>query len=64
MADRAMSYILEIPPVVAVAMRVISGEYGNGQDRIDALKRDGYDPEVIQNCVNELISLFQWYEGK
>lgn len=64
MADRMMSYILEIPPVVSVAMRVIAGEYGNGQDRIDGLKRDGYDPDVVQNCVNELIGLFQWYEGK
>lgn len=35
-----------------VAKDVISGKYGNGQARIDALKKAGYDPAQIQALVN------------
>ena len=38
------------------AKKVIRGEYGNGPDRVERLKKDGYDPDAIQNLVNDSIS--------
>ncbi len=37
-----------------VAYDVIDGKYGNGQARIDALRRAGLDPEKVQRLVNGL----------
>lgn len=39
----------------AVAHEVIAGRWGNGQERIDRLKAAGYNPDKIQNRVNELM---------
>lgn len=41
--------------VEEVAKEVISGKWGNGQDRINRLKAAGYDPTAVQNKVNELL---------
>lgn len=38
-----------------VARKVIRGEYGNGQARINALKAAGYDPNEVQAEVNALL---------
>ena len=38
-----------------VAYDVIDGKYGNGQARIDALCRAGYDPKTIQSLVNDVL---------
>lgn len=38
-----------------IAKEVISGKWGNGQDRINRLKAAGYDPTAVQNKVNELL---------
>ncbi len=39
----------------AVAHEVIAGKWGNGQERVDRLKAEGYNPDKIQKRVNELI---------
>lgn len=39
----------------AVAHEVISGKWGNGQERIDRLKAAGYDSGRVQKRVNELL---------
>lgn len=39
-----------------VAKEVIQGKYGNGQDRIAALKKAGYDYNKVQAIVNQLMS--------
>ncbi len=39
----------------AVAHEVIAGKWGNGQERIDRLKKAGYDPDKIQKRVNEIL---------
>lgn len=39
----------------AVAHEVITGRWGNGQERINRLKAAGYDPDKIQKRVNELM---------
>ncbi len=36
------------------AYDVMDGKYGNGQARIDALRRAGLDPEKVQRLVNGL----------
>ena len=38
-----------------VAKRVIRGEFGNGQDRVNRLTAAGYDYAKVQACVNELM---------
>ena len=41
--------------ITSVARDVINGKYGNGQDRINKLKAEGYDPNVVQAEVNRLL---------
>ena len=40
----------------SVANEVIQGLWGNGQERFDNLTNAGYDAQVVQNRVNELLS--------
>nr|DAY20950.1 MAG TPA: Endolysin [Caudoviricetes sp.] len=40
----------------AVAQEVLQGLWGNGQERFDNLTNAGYDAQVVQNRVNELLS--------
>jgi hypothetical protein len=40
-----------------VANKVIRGEYGNGSDRENRLRSDGYDPATIQGIVNEKLGV-------
>lgn len=37
-----------------VALEVIRGVWGNGQDRVNRLRASGYNPEEIQKLVNQL----------
>lgn len=39
-----------------IADEVIAGKWGNGSDRINRLKKAGYDPTTIQNIVNQKLS--------
>lgn len=39
--------------VKQLADEVIAGKWGNGQDRINRLKKAGYDPVAVQNRVNQ-----------
>ena len=39
-----------------VAKEVIDGKWGNGEDRVKALKDAGYDPNEVQKKVNELLA--------
>lgn len=49
----------ELPELFAVALLVIGGKYGNGQERIDALAADGYDYNRVQKLVNELMRVME-----
>lgn len=40
---------------VEIARKVIAGYYGSGDKRIEALKKDGYDPDKVQDDVNTLL---------
>lgn len=52
------------PPIVVtptksieeIAREVISGKWGNGNERINRLKAAGYDPFAVQAAVNKLIT--------
>ena len=37
------------------AYACINGDYGNGEDRVNALRRAGFDPKVVQGLVNDLL---------
>lgn len=39
----------------AVAEQVINGDWGNGQDRVDALTNAGYDASLVQQEVNAIL---------
>jgi N-acetylmuramoyl-L-alanine amidase len=39
-----------------IAREVIAGKWGNGQTRIDKLKKAGYNPNAVQKEVNRLLS--------
>lgn len=43
------------PNITEVAKDVIKGKYGNGKERIDNLKRLGYNYEEVQKEVNRLL---------
>ena len=45
-----------LKPVDTVAREVIAGQWGNGQDRINRLTQAGYDYNVIQARVNEILN--------
>lgn len=46
-----------IPDKISCALLVISGYYGNGEERKKKLKDDGFDPAEIQSYVNELLPI-------
>ena len=51
-----------IEHVDEVAKKVLRGEYGNGQERIDKLEEEGENWKLIQNRVNELTGCAKRYE--
>lgn len=51
------AYCVTLPDKITVALLVIAGYYGNGDDRKEKLKRDGFDPKEIQSYVNELFPI-------
>lgn len=38
-----------------IALEVIAGQWGNGQDRMVRLTKAGYDAVSVQNIVNQII---------
>lgn len=52
---------INLPPVVSVALLVIAGKYGTGEERKKKLEKDGYNYNTVQNCVNELLPILNKY---
>ena len=50
-----------LPPNFSAALLVIAGEYGNGNERITALKKEGYDPSTVQKAVNDILKVMNNY---
>lgn len=42
--------------IMKVARDVIAGDYGSGEERTKALKKKGYNPDMVQTEVNRLLS--------
>ena len=55
--------MIELTPIVAIALEVIAGKWGAGEERKKALEKAGYNYNKIQKCVNELIALIEKYGG-
>lgn len=53
--------IMNLPETVSVAILVIGGQFGDGEERKEKLKKAGYDPIKIQRCVNELYPIMSKY---
>lgn len=51
--------VVEMPELLSVALLVIAGKYGNGQERVDALTAEGYDYNRVQKYVNELLKVIE-----
>lgn len=51
--------VVEMPELLSVALLVIGGKYGNGQERVDALTAEGYDYNRVQKFVNELMRVIE-----
>ena len=46
----------QLKPIDTVAREVIAGQWGNGQDRVNRLTQAGYDYNVVQSKVNEMLA--------
>ena len=53
---------VKLSDTVSAALCGIAGEYGNGTERTNKLKKVGYNPQKVQACVNELLKLFEKYK--
>lgn len=52
-----------LPEAVSVSFLVIAGQFGNGEDRKQRLKKAGYNAEEVQKCVNDLLPILNRYGG-
>lgn len=55
--------MINIPQTVSIALLVIAGQFGNGDDRKEKLTKAGYNAAEVQKCVNELIPILNKYGG-
>lgn len=46
--------LYSIPEILVTAIRVMNGEYGNDNERKKKLKKDGYNYNDVQECVNTI----------
>lgn len=53
--------MIELPPVVGKAFEVIAGAYGIGEERKKNLEKEGFDYDIVQGCVNELMKIINKY---
>ena len=49
--------LISMPNKMAVAFAVIEGKLGNGEERRQKLKKLGYNPDDVQQVVNQLIKM-------
>ena len=55
------TYMVKLPEIVSVAFEVLTGKYGNGEERRNKLELDGSDYNKVQKCVNDLVKLLDKY---
>lgn len=54
---------INLPDTVSVALLVIAGQFGNGDERKQKLTKAGYNPVTVQACVNEMLPILNKYGG-
>mgnify|MGYP001624320798 CR=1 FL=1 len=54
---------INLPQTVSIALLVIAGQFGNGEERKTKLTNAGYDAQTVQNCVNDLFPIINKYCG-
>lgn len=54
---------INLSQTVSVALLVIAGQFGNGEERKTKLTNAGYDVQTVQNCVNDLLPIINKYGG-
>lgn len=59
MSKNGEMFQLKLSEDILISLSVLGGYYGTGQERIDMLRSDGYDPVRIQKCVNDLYKVFK-----
>lgn len=59
MSKNGEMFQLKLTDEILVSLAVLGGYYGTGRERIDWLRSDGYDPDRIQKCVNDLYTVFE-----
>lgn len=52
---------IDLPETFAIALLVIAGKYGSGQERVNVLEAAGYDYNRVQKCVNEIMKVIEKY---
>ena len=55
--------LINLPETVSVALLVIAGQFGNGNERKAKLILLGYDYDKVQACVNDLLPILNKYGG-
>lgn len=56
-----MGIMIELSPVVSIALEVIAGAWGVDEERKKKLEAAGYDYNRIQSCVNDLMKVINKY---
>ena len=54
---------VNLPQTISIALLVIAGQFGNGEDRKARLTKAGYNPTEVQKCVNDLLPILSKYGG-
>ena len=54
---------INLSQTISVALLVIAGQFGNGDERKTKLTNAGYDAQTVQNCVNDLLPIIAKYGG-
>lgn len=52
---------ISLPGTFGVAIMVIAGEYGTGDNRKKKLESEGFNYTEVQKCVNELLPILNKY---
>lgn len=53
--------VINLPQTVSVALLVIGGQFGHGDERKTKLEKLGYNYRTVQDCVNALLPIINKY---
>lgn len=53
------NFVIKLPETFSVALAVLCNHYGVGEERVRRLKEDGYNPDNVQDIVNDLVKIME-----